>query len=153
MNEPIALSKGTAVALAHNIHSNDVLEMTDFFETVPTFDNDNVECDCAKCLYHDDLQQTQEGESETGSAGSAAKMDEIPQPTTRGLQPTPATRGPQHLTPEPGQASSTQDDATKQEPTRSSGVVSTNHVENLMLTTIQMKSNCKPNVNVILKMI
>ena len=75
-NEPIALPKGTAVALARNIHSNDVLEMTDFFETVPTFDNDNVECDCAKCLHHEDLQQTQEGKSETGSAG---KPDELPQ--------------------------------------------------------------------------
>ena len=56
-SEPIALSQGTAVALARNIHSNDVLEMTDFFETVPTSDNDSVDCECAKCLSHDNLQQ------------------------------------------------------------------------------------------------
>ena len=148
-NEPIALPKGTAVALARNIHSNDVLEMTDFFETVPTFDNDDVECDCAKCLHHEDLQQTQEGKSGTGSAGSAAKPDELQQSTTRGLQPTPATRGPQHLTPEPGQARSTQDGATMQESTRSSGVVSTSTDRkfnvNYNPNEVKLQTKCKCN--------
>ena len=148
-SEPIALSKGTAVALARNIHSNDVLEMTDFFETVPTSDNDNVDCECAKCLSHDNLQQT-EGKSDTGSANSDTPPGGgLLQPATR-VHPTPATRGPSHLTSEPGQARSNQDGGSKQEqPTRSADEVSTQSKRKFIVDNnskaVKLQRKCKCN--------
>ena len=55
-NEPIALSKDTAIALARNVHSNDVLEMHHLFENDQEDINDEISCECDKCVNHDDLQ-------------------------------------------------------------------------------------------------
>ena len=147
-SEPIALSKGTAVALARNIHSNDVLEMTDFFETVPTSDNDSVDCECKKCLSHDNLQQN-EGESETGSANSDIPPGGgLQHPATR-VHPTLATRGPGHSTSEPGQARSNQDGGTQQKQTRSAGEVSTQSNSKFIVNNnpkaVKLQLKCKCN--------
>ena len=87
-NEPIALSKDTAIALARNVHSNDVLEMHHLFENDQVTTSDDVQCECAKCLHHDDLQPPHnEGRSVNGSQ----PRDGQPAVTR---EPQPAARGP-----------------------------------------------------------
>ena len=102
-NEPIALSKDTAIALARNVHSNDVLEMHHLFENDQVTTSDDVQCECAKCLHHDDLQPPHnEGRSVNGSQ----PRDGQPAVTR---EPQPATRGPaQSSSAESGQMRSSQ---------------------------------------------
>ena len=84
-NEPIALSKDTAIALARNVHSNDVLEMQHLFENDQVITNDDVQCECNKCLNHDDLQSPHnEGMSVNGSQHRDGQ-----QAVTREPQPAP----------------------------------------------------------------
>ena len=87
-NEPIALSKDTAIALARNVHSNDVLKMHHLFENDQVATSDDVQCECAKCLHHNDLQPPHnEGRSVNGSQPRDG------QPTVT-REPQPAAKGP-----------------------------------------------------------
>ena len=87
-NEPIALSKDTAVALARNVHSGNVLELHHLYLNDQEPMNEDVACECIKCLNHDDLQPPRnEGRLVNGSQ----PRDEQPAVTS---EPQPATRGP-----------------------------------------------------------
>ena len=97
-NEPIALSKDTAIALAMNVHSNNVLEMHHLFENDREDINDDISCECDKCVNHD--LQTPQNKGKSGkqvfSRGSHSAY-------------TTAKKSQQSLSAESGHARSHQD--------------------------------------------
>ena len=79
--ESIAFSKDTAIALAGNVHSNDVFEVHHMFENAQATTNDDVQCECAKYLNHDDLQTPwNEGRSDNKSQLSPEDRKQPPGP-------------------------------------------------------------------------
>ena len=115
-NEPIALSKDTAVALARNVHSNNVLELHRLYLDDQEPMSGDVACECITCLNHDDLQPPHnEGRLVNGSQprdGQPAVTRE-PQPAARGpAQSSSAESG--HMRSSQGHSNQTADRTGKQ---------------------------------------
>ena len=140
-NEPIALSKDTAVALARNVHSSNVLELHHLYLDDQEPMSEDVECECMNCLPHADLQQPEnEGESQFQYQHTAAQQ------SGHGGSP------PDDSSDVPGQARSSQNGAQGQSmrttpPASSSGEQFNGQISNQIGSNMKNKEKCKCNVN------